>query len=298
MYLNSRIDCPRGHVPVSNHSLTGKCVSACQVAVEDIAAGIQAREFVLHYQPRVSLHDRMLIGFEALIRWNNPKLGLLSPATFIPLAEDTGLMVPLSRWVFREACRQMASWQRELPVQLPLTISVNISIPHLADSCLIQDISAALRETALIPGSLRLEMSERSLVAHGEAANPTLRQLKSMQVGLEVDDFGTGSSSLGYLRKLPLDTVKIDRSFVKELGTRNDSSEIIKTILSFVGPLGINIAAEGVETRAQLDRLMSLGCRRGQGYYFSWPVDSERAKALIENERHKRNESRRKIHLV
>jgi Amt family ammonium transporter len=259
---------------------------------------IPDRELVLHYQPEVSLCDRKLVGFEALVRWNHPERGLLGPENFLRSAEETGLIIPLSRWVLNEACRQMAFWHRVMPAQRSLTIAVNTSIEYLTDPCLIGDIGRILFETGLTPRNLRLEVNEPSIIAHGEIANMALRQLKAMQVGLEIDGFGTGHASVDYLRKLPFDTLKIDSSFVKELGTRNDSSGIIDTILTFVGSLGMTAAAEGVETRDQFNKLAALGCDSGQGFFFSRPVIAARAKRLIQDEIHEEATFRSSIHLV
>jgi Amt family ammonium transporter len=223
------------------------------------------RGFVLHYQPTVSLGDRQLTGFEALVRRHHP-----------------GLLRALSRWALYEACRQMASWQRAIPREAPLKIGVNIPFRYLIDPGLIPDIQRILAETGLSPASLRLEMTERSVMAHGEAAKATLRCLRAMGIGLEIDDFGTGRASIDYLRRLPFDGLKIDRSFVKQIGAANDSSEIIGMILRFAGSLGMNAAAQGVETESQLERLTALGCRTAQGCYFSRPVDASGARALIE----------------
>jgi EAL domain-containing protein (putative c-di-GMP-specific phosphodiesterase class I) len=259
----------------------------------DLARAIANNEFVLYYHPGISLCDRKLVGFEALVRWNHPERGLLGPAEFLAMAEASRLAIPLGRWILNEACRQMALWHKALPTNPRLAISVNTSFQYLADPCLLRDVRRIIAKAGLFPGSLRLEMTERSITALGATAGATLRQLKAMQIGLEIDDFGTGPDSLGYLRNLPFDTLKIDRSFVKQLGTRNDSSEIIHAILRFMGSLGMQVSAEGVETQYQLNMLKDLGCHRGQGYYFSKPVDAVRAQALIQDETRKVN-----IHLV
>ena len=264
----------------------------------NMATRIPESELVLHYQPRISLCDRKLIGFEALVRWDHPEHGLLAPARFIPMAETNGLIVPINRWVLNTACCQMACWQRSFPMYPPLAISVNTSFRYLKDRSLVLDIERILEQSGLVPESLRLEMAEHSIMTRGETVTPTLRCLKAMRTGLEIDDFGAGRASLAYLRNLPFDTLKIDRSFVKELGTRLDSSAIIKTIVKFAGSLGMEVAAGGVETQNQLKQLTDLGCRRGQGYYFSAPVDAAHARALIESEYHERTNSRSSIHLV
>lgn len=253
-------------------------------AVSDLERGIAAGELVLHYQPRVSLYDQRISGFEALVRWKHPRRGLLDPAHFIVIAEESSLIVPLGKWVLDEACRQMALWQPTLRPAHLLTISVNTSIKQLMQPLFVNDVCRILAETGLRPERLRLEIAERSIISNGEAAIVTLRRLAAMGIGLEVDDFGTGHSSCNYLRALPFDTLKIDKSFVNELGKRNDSSGIINSILRATGSLGIEVTAEGVEARHQLDRLTTLGCRHGQGYYFSRPLDAAGTKNLIDKD--------------
>jgi EAL domain-containing protein (putative c-di-GMP-specific phosphodiesterase class I) len=216
------------------------------------------RDFALHYQPQVALRDRRLTGFEATGRGSLPFKQLLS-----------------------EACRRMAVWQRELPSEPPLEISVNTSLEYLADPSLIPDVGDILDETELVPSSLLLEMNESSMIAYGEPAQVTLHRLRALGVGLEIGSFGTGNASPGYLRRLPFDALRIDRSFVRQLGAINDSSGIIETILTFAGSLGMKVDAEGVETKEQADKLVALGCCRAQGPYFSGPVDAANAQAWI-----------------
>jgi len=247
----------------------------------DLNKAIDDHEFVLHYQPKVSLLDQRITGFEALIRWNHPRRGLLFPSEFISVAEENGFIVPLGRWVLREACRQMAVWHKAMISVPPLSISVNISFKQLAEAALPDDVERILNETGLDPATLKLEMTESSIMENAQLALATLRRFKQMHIGLEIDDFGTGYSSLSYLRQLPFDTVKIDRSFVKELGSEDDTSEIINTILKLATSLNMDVVAEGVETRDQLDRLTGMGCTSGQGYYFSEPIDAARAQRLI-----------------
>jgi EAL domain-containing protein (putative c-di-GMP-specific phosphodiesterase class I) len=253
-------------------------------AASELKRSIEDGELVLHYQPRVSLFDRKIIGFEALVRWNHPRHGLLEPGEFIPVAEETSLINPLGRWVLEAACRQMAAWHESFPRSPLLTVSVNTSMKQLMQPDLIPDVRCILAETRLRPECLRLEITERSIIASSDAMFSTLRQLSAMNIGLEVDDFGTGYSSCNYLRELPFNTLKIDTSFVKALGRRSDSSGIISAILRFAGSLGIDVTAEGVEARHQFDRLTDLGCRHGQGYYFSGPVDPDGAATLIQRE--------------
>ncbi len=215
----------------------------------------------LHYQPQISLRDRRLTGFEA-----------------------TGRGIPSGKHVLNEACRRMAAWQRELHSEPPVEISINVPLEYLAGPSLIPDVGDILDETGLVPSSLLLEMNESSIIAYGEPAQVTLHRLRALGVGLEIGSFGTGNASPGYLRRLPFDALRIDRSFVKQLGAVNDSSGIIDAILTFAGSLGMKVDAEGVETKEQADKLVALGCCRAQGPYFSGPVDAANAEAWIRGE--------------
>jgi diguanylate cyclase (GGDEF)-like protein/PAS domain S-box-containing protein len=270
----------RGRFEVFNQSMRERAIARMEIEA-DLKKAIEAHEFLLHYQSKISLVDHRITGFEALIRWNHPTRGLLYPSEFIPVAEETGLVVPLGRWVLHEACRQMAAWHKTISCQSPPSISVNVSFKQLAEEGLADEVERILVETGLDPKTLKLEMTESSIMENAQMAVATLRRLKELNIGLEIDDFGTGYSSLSYLRHLPFDTVKIDRSFVKELGTADDTSEIVTTIVQLARSLSMDVVAEGVETKDQLARLTSLGCSSVQGYYFSKPVDAERAQRLL-----------------
>jgi diguanylate cyclase (GGDEF)-like protein/PAS domain S-box-containing protein len=246
----------------------------------DLRKAIDGQQLVLCYQPQVCLRDQRIIGYETLIRWNHPERGLLVPGEFIPLAEETDLIVALGRWVLKEACRQMAEWHRSVVCDPPLTVSVNVSFKQLTETDLVEEVRRVLAETGLHPGSLKLEMTESAIMANAENAVAMLQQLKDMGVGLEIDDFGTGYSSLSYLNKLPFDTLKIDRSFVMELASA-ESAEIVKTIVELARSMNMNAIAEGVETADQLQALIALGCRYAQGFYFSKPLGSEETYALM-----------------
>jgi diguanylate cyclase (GGDEF)-like protein/PAS domain S-box-containing protein len=270
----------RGRFEVFDQGMRERAVARMEIEA-DLKKAIAAREFVLHYQPKVSLVDQRITGFEALVRWNHPRRGLLYPSEFIPVAEETGLIVPLGLWILHEACRQMAAWHKSMIGEPALSISINISFKQLAEASLAEDVERILAETKLDPATLKLELTESSIMENAQLAIATLRRFKELNISLEIDDFGTGYSSLSYLRQLPFDTVKIDRSFVKEMGTCDDTSEIISTILQLARSLGMDVVAEGVETKDQLARLTAMGCSSGQGYYFSKPVDAERAQRLI-----------------
>jgi diguanylate cyclase (GGDEF)-like protein/PAS domain S-box-containing protein len=270
----------RARFEIFDQGMRERAVARMEIEV-DLKKAIKGNEFVLHYQPKVSLADQHITGFEALVRWNHPRRGLLYPSEFIPVAEETGLIVPLGLWILHEACRQMAAWHASMVREPPLSISVNVSFKQLDEVSLAEEVERILAETGLDPTTLKLEITESSIMENAELAVATLRRFKELNISLEIDDFGTGYSSLSYLRQLPFDTVKIDRSFVKEIGTSDDTSKIINTILQLAQSLGMDVVAEGVETQDQLARLTAMGCPSGQGYYFSKPVDAERAQRLI-----------------
>jgi diguanylate cyclase (GGDEF)-like protein/PAS domain S-box-containing protein len=242
---------------------------------------IDAEQLILYYQPELCVSNRRVIGYEALVRWNHPERGMLPPSEFIPVAEESDLIVHVGRWVLKEACRQMAEWHKRFLFDPPLTISVNISPRHLNDNGLVEDVERVLSKTGLDPKFLKLETTESSIMRDPETAIATLRRLKLMGVGLEIDDFGTGYSSLSYLQRLPFDTVKIDRSFIKELDAGGESSEIVRTIVELARSLGMEVVAEGVETGEQFRNVTTLGCDYVQGYYFAKPAGAETTQALM-----------------
>jgi diguanylate cyclase (GGDEF)-like protein/PAS domain S-box-containing protein len=236
---------------------------------------IDEGQLVVYYQPIVSLTDRHIYGFEALVRWIHPERGLVSPSEFIPIAEESDLILHLGRWVLRESCRQMAAWQKSFALDPPLTISVNVSARQLSDSRLMEDVELALAESGLQHESLALEMTESSIMGDAEQTMATLDRLKEMNIRLEIDDFGTGYSSLSYLQRLPFDVLKIDRSFVRELSAGKGSLDIVKAILQLAHSFHLEVIAEGVETEEQLSVLRALGCNYIQGFLFSKPVAAD-----------------------
>ncbi|HBE33306.1 MAG TPA: diguanylate cyclase [Cyanobacteria bacterium UBA11368] len=247
----------------------------------DLRRGIERQELLLHYQPIVSLFTGRLTGFEALVRWNHPQMGLVSPGDFIPAAEETGLILPLGSWVLREACRQLACWQKQFPSASCLTMSVNLAGLQLVQPDLIDGIDRILQETGLEGSRLKLELTETIFMEIAEVAPAVLDQLKARQIQLSIDDFGTGYSSLSRLHQWPLDTLKIDRSFVSRLSLGNESSEVVRTIVNLAHNLGLDVIAEGVETAEQMYKLQSLQCQCGQGNFLSKPLDSKAATDLI-----------------
>ncbi|MBD2021977.1 EAL domain-containing protein, partial [Leptolyngbya sp. FACHB-36] len=237
-------------------------------------------EFHVHYQPIVCLKTLEIQGFEALVRWQHPERGLISPGSFIPVAEETGLIVPIGLIVLRAACRQMQRWQ-QIPTKRPLTISVNLSVKQLTQPDLVEQICHALEETQLSPAHLKLEITESALMDNPEVAARMLGELQALGVQLSLDDFGTGYSSLAYLHRFPINTLKIDRSFISRVDTDGEQLEIVRAIVTLAWNLGIEVVAEGIETNTQLAQLRALRCEYGQGYFFSKPVASEMATALI-----------------
>lgn len=247
----------------------------------DLRQAVEKKEFVIHYQPIVSLTSKSMVGFEALIRWNHPLRGLVGPNEFISTAEETGLIVPLGWWTLREACKQARQWQQDFSSEQPLSISVNISGKLFNHPDMMTNLRRILRETRLAPSSLRLEITESVLLDHAEESVAKLAEIRNLGVGLHVDDFGTGYSSLSYLQKFNYDTLKIDRSFVNQMGNNNGSSAIVQSIIALGKLLHMNIIAEGVENQEQLERLKELECPQVQGFLFSKPIDSKTASRLL-----------------
>ena len=270
----------RGRYEVFDRTMRDRAMTRLDLET-DLRMALQRQEFVINYQPIVSLQTQGLVGFEALVRWQHPTRGLVAPAEFIPAAEETGLIIPIDQWVLREACIQMRDWQERFPADPPLTVSVNLSAKHFALPDLAQQIAQVLQETGLDARSLKLELTESMIVEDSEAVSSVLSELGALGVQVQIDDFGTGYSSLGYLHRLPIDTLKIDRTFISKLGMNGNGSEIVRTILVLAHDLGMKVIAEGVETLDQLARLQGLECEYGQGFLFAKPVDYKKAGALI-----------------
>jgi diguanylate cyclase (GGDEF)-like protein len=238
----------------------------------DLRHAVERQEFVLNYQPKMNLQTGALIGVEALIRWRHPQRGLVPPAQFIPIAEECGFIVPIGRWVLREACRQARAWQDAgLP---PLPIAINISAVELRAKDFVAGVRVVLLETRLEPRYLELELTETFLMQDSKSTAAVLRALKAMGLQLALDDFGTGYSSLSYLRRFPIDTLKIDRSFVRDLTMDADDASIVSAVISMGKSLHMRVVAEGVETPEHLAFLQEQRCPEGQGYYFSPPVSA------------------------
>jgi len=247
----------------------------------DLRRAIERQEFHVYYQPIVSLDADRLAGFEALVRWEHPERGFISPAEFISTAEETGLIVELGQWVLHEACRQMHEWQWQNPAHRHLMMSVNLSAKQFTQPDLLGQIKRTLSETGLDPRCLKLEITESVVMENAETASTMLTQLRALGVHLSIDDFGTGYSSLSYLHRFPVNTLKIDRSFISRMGAGDENTEIVRTIITLASNLGMKVIAEGVETLAQLTLLKEMKCEYGQGYLFSRPINAEAAGLLI-----------------
>jgi diguanylate cyclase (GGDEF)-like protein/PAS domain S-box-containing protein len=245
-----------------------------------LRSALERHEFMLHYQPKIDLRTRTIIGAEALLRWEHPTRGLIPPAKFIPVAEDCGLILPIGAWVFREACRQARAWaDAELPV---MTMAVNVSALEFRNENFLQGLFAMLSETGLDPRSLEVELTESVLMKHAESAASILQALRLRGVKVAIDDFGTGYSSLNYLRKFPLDALKIDQSFIRQISTGEDTA-IVTAVIAMARSLKLRVIAEGVETLEEAKFLRAHQCEEAQGYYFSRPVPPEQFERLLKS---------------
>ena len=260
--------------------MRARAVSRLQVET-DLRQAIETQAFEMHYQPIVSFGTGRIAGFEALLRWRHPVRGLVSPAEFIPIAEDTGMIVEIGRFALAESCRQMAAWQTRFGSEAPHVMCANISSRQFADGNLVAEIAAILRQTGLAPSKLKLEITETAFISDVPGAKGTVSRAQSMGIEWSLDDFGTGYSSLSYLHQLGVDTVKVDRSFVNLLGTEGPAAEMVGAIVALAHNLGMDIVAEGVETADQFAQLQNLGCQYAQGFYLSKPVDKHAADLLI-----------------
>jgi PAS domain S-box-containing protein len=242
--------------------------------------GIEHGEFRVLYQPIVRLDDTRIVGFEALVRWEKPNVGLVPPSEFISVAEESGLILPMNRWLRLEACRKVRQWQAEFPSDPPLTLSLNVTAKEFAHPGLISDIKQALEQTGLDASSLQLEILETIAMREGQPEG-VLCQAKALGLRLSIDDFGSGYSSLSRLSRLPADTLKIDRAFISQLDSDADNRAIVNTIIALAHNFDLKVVAEGTETAQEVDELLAIGCEYAQGYYFSRPVTEEVASQLL-----------------
>ena len=247
----------------------------------DLRRAVELNEFRLHYQPLVSLKTGRVTGLEALVRWNHPTRGLVHPGDFIPIAEETGLIVPMGRWVLDEACRQMKEWHQTHPREVPLTIGVNLSVKQFSQPDIVDQIQGSIASSGIDAGSLRIEITESAIIDKGKTSGAILQRIRDLGVQIYLDDFGTGYSSLSYLHGLPIDAIKIDRAFVSNMDTDEKNLRLVRTILTLAEIVGVRAEAEGISTSEQLRELRSLSCEQGQGYLFSAPITKEAVSEVL-----------------
>jgi EAL domain-containing protein (putative c-di-GMP-specific phosphodiesterase class I) len=248
----------------------------------DLRLAIEQNQFALAYQPIVCLTSGKLLGFEALLRWHHPDRGLISPDQFIPVAEETRLILAIGAWVMAEACHQLRRWQDRWGADLDITININLSAKQFTQPNFLQQIDTLLEHTQINPRLLKLEITEGAIMEDPHTAQITFQALKQRGLQLSIDDFGTGYSSLSYLHHFPLDTLKIDRSFIQPMQSPGEASEIVKTIMTLAHNLGMTVVAEGVENVTQLNYLKTLGCEYGQGYFWSRPLPATLACVMLQ----------------
>lgn len=260
---------------------TQKRISKNLKLENDLKHALERNELLLYYQPIVSLKTEKIIGFEALVRWSHPELGLVSPMDFIPIAEETGLIIPIGKWILQEACRQVSHWHRKYKGTESLIINVNMSAMQLKQWDIVEQITEVLRETAISPKNLNIEITESALITDVKSSQIVLEQIRNLGVSIQIDDFGTGYSSLSYLQQFPFNVIKVDRSFVQQLDSNDKNHGVVKSIILMAHELNMQVTGEGIETVSQLIRLKDLGCEHGQGYYFSKPLDKVNAEKLL-----------------
>ena len=241
----------------------------------DMRGAIEQKEFELFYQPIVDLRTEKIMGMEALVRWNHPEHGLIPPLDFIPVAEETNLIIPLGRWIMEEACRQTREWQTQYGYGEQLSITINISSVQFQEGMLLQTVKTALSKSGLPAQSLILEITESTMLMNTEATIVRLTELKSLGIRLAIDDFGTGYSSLSYLQRFPVDILKIDKSFVDKIAQGKEGAAVAKAIITMSDTLQLKTIAEGIEFPGQSAELQNLGCELGQGYHFARPLKAE-----------------------
>jgi diguanylate cyclase (GGDEF)-like protein len=269
-------------IEVFNRSMHTRALTLLHIET-DLRYALERNELCAFYQPIIDLGSMQLVGFESLIRWNHPTQGLIPPGEFIPVSEDTNLIIPITLWMLHHSCEQLYQWQSKSPLNQKLFLSVNLSGKHFAHRDLVNQVHRILVDTKIDPSTLKLELTESAVMENPEMVIKMLKELKSLGVQLSIDDFGTGYSSLSYLHRFPIDTLKVDRSFVSRMEDGTENGEIVRTIISLAKTLGMNIVAEGIETVHQLHQLRILKCEYGQGYLFSRPVPIDDAEEMIDD---------------
>jgi diguanylate cyclase (GGDEF)-like protein len=270
----------RGHYEVFDEVMHAKMLGRLQTENE-LREAIRRDELSLFYQPVVALPACTVVGVEALVRWNHPHRGLIPPIEFVGLAEESGLILPMGNWVLTQACLQTEEWRRSRGELPPVTVSVNVSAKQIHHGSLHKVVEQVLGDTGLDPGLLKLELTESVLMEEVEGLHETLERITAQGVHLALDDFGTGYSALGYLHRFPIQTLKIDRSFVAGIGVDGKRSAIVQAVIDMARALGIEVVAEGVETATQAALLFELGCNYAQGFYFAKPAPVEQVAALL-----------------
>jgi diguanylate cyclase (GGDEF)-like protein len=270
----------RGGYEIFDEVMRSRVIEHMQIE-NDLRRAIQREELELHYQPVIKLHDGSIVAMEALLRWNHPDRGLVGPLGFIPVAEESRLIVPIGRWVIEQACRQAAAWQELHPDSAPVGVAVNLSARQLADPDLLSHIEGSVRANRINPADLWLELTESTLLDETSFVERTLESLKGLGVRLVLDDFGVGFSSLGYLKRLPLSMIKLDRTFVENLSEGSHDAAIVRAVNQMADTIGIGVVAEGIETEVQLQMAAALGCGFAQGFHFSQPVPAGHIDRLL-----------------
>lgn len=270
----------RGRYEIFDRAMHAEALTRLQIE-SDLRHALDRAEMLLQFQPIVSLADGRIAGFEALMRWHHRERGMISPAIFVPVAEDTGLIVPLGRWVLREACRQARLWQERLPEARRFSVSVNLSVREFGQPDLVRTVADILEETGLEPYRLHLEITESAVINQRHPVIETMEQLRALGVGIHLDDFGTGYSALSYLHRLPLDAVKVDRAFTSMIDSESRPMHVVQAIVSLAHAIGVQVVAEGVSTPEQLELLRRMGCEMAQGFLFARPAGADETEALL-----------------
>lgn len=270
----------RGRIKTFEEKMRGRGIERLELE-NDLRVALERNQFVVFYQAKMDLKKGTISGFEALLRWRHPERGLVPPDNFIPIAEESGLMIPLGAWVLREASKTMQRWREQFPERTGMEISVNVSAYQLKDESLAQHVKQVLKETGLAPQALQLEITESVFIADSKQTTQLFSELQAMGIKLHLDDFGTGYSSLQYLSNMKFDALKIDKAFLKEMCSNPQANDLVKSMLGIAKNLGMQVVAEGIETLEQKNHLQELGCSYGQGYLFSKPLPEDEALALL-----------------
>jgi diguanylate cyclase (GGDEF)-like protein len=274
-------ECNKTHV-VFDQTMHTRAVTLLQLET-DLRNAVANDELLVYYQPIIDLGTMRLMGFEALMRWNHPQRGFVPPGEFIPVAEETNYIVPLTLWILQKSCAQLVEWHRRSPLNKNLVMSVNLSGKHFAQPDIVEQIRWIIKETGVNPAYVKLEITESAIMENAENTIEMLKNLRALGIRLSIDDFGTGYSSLSYLHRFPIDTLKVDRSFVSTMEDGTENGEIVRTIIALAKTLNLDVVAEGIESIHQLHQLKILGCEYGQGYLFSRPVSTEDAQAILDD---------------